>query len=167
MSTHTHYEVLSLPQSKALTPQLVKTAYRRALLQHHPDKSRSGSVTSSNYSVDQITTAYQVLSVPKLRAEYDRELAVSVKSSAQSKDGGTGIFRTGVEVVDLDDLGYDEEGECWFRGCRCGDERGYLIKEGDLEEASGEGEVYAGCAGCSLWLKVLFGVVEEKDGEKK
>lgn len=164
----THYEVLSLPQSKALTPRLVKTAYRRALLQHHPDKS--GSVTPSKYSVDQITVAYQTLSVPKLRSEYDRELVLSAKSAPQTQDGE--IFRTGVEVVDLEDLNEEEDsatGESvWYRSCRCGDERGYLIKEEDLEEASSEGELYAGCMGCSLWLKVLFGVVEEveKDEEK-
>lgn len=168
-----HYEVLGLPTSKALTPQLVKAAYRRALLQHHPDKNSSvtpiskSSSKSTVFSVDQITTAYSVLSSQKLKSDYDREFALSAKSQAQSKEGI--IFRTGVEVVDLDDLEYEEDSATgkttWYRSCRCGDDRGYLIKEEDLEEASCDGEIYAGCMGCSLWLKVLFGVVEdEEDG---
>lgn len=124
--------------------------------------------------MDQITVAYQTLSSPKLKSDYDRELALSAKAqqAVGGKDGE--IFRTGVEVVDLDDLEYEEDrktGETtWFRGCRCGDDRGYVIKEYDLEEASkegNEGELWAGCAGCSLWLKVLFGVVEEDGQEEK
>lgn len=71
------------------------------------------------------------------------------------------MFRTGIETVDLDDLEVDEAQGIWYRSCRCGDERGFLIKEADLEEAAEDGEVSVGCRGCSLWLKVLFGVVED------
>jgi diphthamide biosynthesis protein 4 len=63
--------------------------------------------------------------------------------------------------VDLDDLVYDEAEVTWHRSCRCGDDRGFLIRETDLEEASDIGELHVGCKGCSLWLRVLFGVVEE------
>jgi hypothetical protein len=59
-------------------------------------------------------------------------------------------------------MNYDEMGETWFKSCRCGDERGFQVREADLEEASDIGELHIGCRGCSLWLKVLFGVVEEK-----
>jgi diphthamide biosynthesis protein 4 len=38
------------------------------------------------------------------------------------------------------------------------------VREEDLEDAGEEGEVVVGCRGCSLWLRVLFGVVEEEDG---
>ena len=168
----THYDVLSLPVGKPLTPQLVKAAYRRALLQHHPDKSTPVPKLTSTYTIDQITTAYSVLLSPKQKADYDRELALSASSRQAAGDKDGEIFRTGVEVVDLDDLEYEEDAKTgemtWFRGCRCGDDRGYIIKEEDLEDASSEGELYAGCLGCSLWLKVLFGVVEEDEqGEKK
>jgi len=60
----------------------------------------------------------------------------------------------------------DATGE-WYRGCRCGRERGYMVSEGDLEEAvgngerKGEGEVVVGCVGCSLWVRVTFAVAEE------
>ena len=91
----------------------------------------------------------------KARAEYDRELA----RTPEVKGTGKVEFRTGVETVDLDDL---EEGEgVWWRGCRCGDDKGFEVQEEDLEAAIKEGEVSVGCKGCSLWLRVLFGVVDE------
>jgi diphthamide biosynthesis protein 4 len=170
----TYYEILGLPSSwnstKNLTPQLLKAAYRKALLQHHPDKVQqvsspehdSTKATNNHaYTVDQITKAYSVISTPKLREEYDRDLALQCQQTgnlgAQQKDS----FHTGVEVVDLDDLEFDQEESLWFRSCRCGDDRGFLIREDDLEEAADDGELAVGCKGCSLWLRVLFGVVEE------
>ncbi len=172
----THYEILGLPASstgsKSLTPALIKAAYRRSLLQYHPDKlSNSDSVLTSTKpanlkcSIDQISTAYATLSVAKLRQEYDRELALS--SQERKKEGES--FRTGVEMVDLDDLMYEEIGDemIWYRSCRCGDDRGFLVKAEDLEEASSDGELYTGCGGCSLWLKVLFDVIEDAEEETK
>ncbi|OBT89922.1 hypothetical protein VE02_01527 [Pseudogymnoascus sp. 03VT05] len=173
----TYYEILGLPNSRDaarfLTPQLLKAAYRKSLLQHHPDKVQqvsspeNGSTKAANkqpssaYTVDQITKAYSIISTPKLCEEYDRELALQSQETgefgAQQKNG----FRTGVEIVDLDDLDFDEEDSLWFRSCRCGDDRGFLIREEDLEEAADDGELAVGCRGCSLWLRVLFGVVEE------
>ena len=62
----------------------------------------------------------------------------------------------------MEDLEYEEaQGTpVWYRICRCGDDRGFLIREQDLEEAEDDGEICVGCRGCSLWLKVLFAVVE-------
>lgn len=172
----THYEVLGLSTgactNRALTPQLIKAAYRRALLQYHPDKvhqilpnatanASNPSSSSPLFSVDQITKAYSVISTPKLRAEYDRELALQPNNAALGNQAD--VFRTGVEIVDLDDLEFDEKDEAWFRGCRCGDDRGFLFREEDLEEAANDGELNVGCKGCSLWLRVLFGVVEGDD----
>ncbi|KFY84489.1 hypothetical protein V500_09282 [Pseudogymnoascus sp. VKM F-4518 (FW-2643)] len=155
----TYYEVLGLPNSRDaarfLTPQLLKAAYRKSLLQHHPDKAQhvsspdhvstkaTNKQPSSAYTVDQITKAYSIISTPKLREEYDRELALQSQQTgdfgAQQKNG----FRTGVEIVDLDDLEFDEKESLWFRSCRCGDDRGFLIREEDLEEAADDGELAA------------------------
>lgn len=65
-------------------------------------------------------------------------------------------------MVDLEDLGCDESGEeiVWFRECRCGDERGFLVSEDELEKEVEHGEIVVGCRGCSLWLKVLFAAEE-------
>jgi diphthamide biosynthesis protein 4 len=160
-STATHYEILNLPASllndPAIPSQSLRNAYRRALLLHHPDKSQTLK-SASAYSVDQISTAYAILGDAKSKALYDKKLKL--------QKGWVGLkaeeeFRTGVEVVDLDDLIEDEENSVWYRGCRCGDERGYEIREQDLEEAAEMGEISVGCNGCSLWMRVLFGVVEE------
>ena len=158
-----YYQVLGLPQAlqdKAQIPaQTLRSAYRRALLQNHPDKSQSAKLAKT-FSMDQISEAFTTLSDSKLRREYDEGFK---KQGAAKPDGQAGQqpFRTGVEVVDLDDLSMSEEEGVWYRSCRCGDSRGFLIRETDLEEAAGDGELNVGCAGCSLWMKVLFDVIED------
>lgn len=170
-----------------LSKQEIKVAYHKALLKHHPDKagtiaqipdtgikgssawntfsSRPGApeVSRSTYTIDEITSAYKTLSDPRLRAEYDLSLRLDrSKDSGRDKPGE--VFHTGLEVVDLEDLSCDEgddEAErpvCWYRGCRCGDERGFLVTEDELEKEAEHGEIVVGCRGCSLWLKVLFAV---------
>jgi diphthamide biosynthesis protein 4 len=135
-------------------------------LQNHPDKE-SGNPTkkSERYSIDEITKAFSILSNPKSRVEYMTELKLLQSSRNADALKGTQAFRTGIEIVDLDDLDTDEAQGIWFRFCRCGDEQGFLIREADLEEASDDGEISVGCRGCSLWLKVLFGVIEDTPPE--
>ncbi|AEO53571.1 hypothetical protein MYCTH_2295088 [Thermothelomyces thermophilus ATCC 42464] len=139
----TYYEILNLSPS-ALTSldepaaaSLIKRAYRRALLRHHPDKKSSTSSSPSSlpssspasapgYTIDQISTAYATLSRPALRQAYDRSLLVlqsqrhrpsslAPSSATESPGGGGGgggaaDFQTGIETVDLDDLDYEEKG---------------------------------------------------------
>ncbi|MCJ1451297.1 hypothetical protein MMC28_001633 [Mycoblastus sanguinarius] len=159
-----HYEVLSLPypdkSSTALIEQTVKTAYRRALLLHHPDKSVSPQSTKpklSKYTVDEITSAYKTLIDPIARSEYDRRL--TLKPAANSLNGG--ISYPGLETMDLDELAYDEVQGLWHRSCRCGKDRAYVVAEEELEMNAEEGELVTGCGGCSLWLRVTFAVVED------
>ena len=161
-----HYKILDLPSpcvgDQAVTLHDIKTAYRRALLQHHPDKSRLPAPTqqhfvSSSHTVDQITVAYKTLIDPKRRSEYDR--------LAKLKDPSVSLisekFHPGLETVDLDDLAFDEEDSIWYRSCRCGNERGFQISEEELVEDAEHGEVITGCRGCSLWLRVAFAMVED------
>ncbi|KAH6897098.1 Diphthamide biosynthesis protein 4 [Thelonectria olida] len=162
LSGVTHYEVLNITPTLLDTQHnptaLIKRAYHRALLHNHPDKASSSA--SSSFSIDQITTALTVLSSPSSRAAYDTALRVSRPSSTQARDAA---FQTGVENVDLDDLAYDDAEDCWYRSCRCGNDRGYLFHEADLEEVGDEGELVVGCLDCSLWLRVHFAVVEDSD----
>lgn len=188
--TADHYTVLGLPQTPStLRKSDLKLAYHRALLKHHPDKSGSGSSTPSNnpksseqvnrkFTVDEITSAYKTLSDPVARAEYDRSLRLSGRAAGQKglfgEEDNVDSFRTGLEVFDLDEMevemladNADKDGEeqsIWYRGCRCGDEKGFLVREEDLEREVERGEVMVGCRGCSLWAKVLF-AVEEGDGQ--
>ncbi|KKZ67528.1 hypothetical protein EMCG_06762 [[Emmonsia] crescens] len=128
-----------------------------------------------NATIDQITTAYKVLSDPVARAEYDRSLRLlgingSRHGHGHGDDEGT-PFRTGMEVFDLDDMEIgsgsasgtdidDSNGGAWYHSCRCGEERGFLVLEEDLEREAERGEVVVGCRGCSLWARVVFAVDE-------
>ncbi|PBP19134.1 Diphthamide biosynthesis protein 4 [Diplocarpon rosae] len=163
----TYYEVLGLPEAvhkkPSLPAQTLRSAYRRALLQNHPDKSTNNVLTSkeTTYSIDQITEAFTTLSNPKSKIDYDQTLKLQRASTNVGGGKENQVFRTGIESVDLDDLEVEEARGIWYRSCRCGDERGFLIKEGDLEAAAEDGEISVGCKGCSLWLIVLFGIMEE------
>ncbi|KAJ1331466.1 diphthamide biosynthesis protein 4 [Microdochium nivale] len=191
----TLYDILSLTpkhlEGQASTAQstVVKKAYHRALLQHHPDKANSNTSNTSNgggedaggsksknkspprgvtYTVDQIQEAYTTLSDTKKRAEYNRSLASASSSSSatttsrQQQSSHTATFsttrsfQTGLEVVDLDDVDFDDRKGLYFRACRCGNPRGYRFKENNLEENEDEGVLMVECLDCSLWLKVLF-----------
>jgi curved DNA-binding protein CbpA len=184
MSEPTHYEVLAIPKSliedsnKDQIPKIIKQAYHRALLRHHPDKTntphKAGPATTTNTTssppptVDQIARAYTTLSHPADRTAYDRHIALTRNPTAPSADGSrdtSATFQTGIETVDLDDLDYTEDAARattrWHRGCRCGNEQGFAFGEDDLEEAGDLGELVVGCQDCSLWLRVCFAVVED------
>ncbi|KAL5333542.1 CSL zinc finger-domain-containing protein [Aspergillus crustosus] len=196
------YEILNLPfphTSNPYSKQQLKNAYHKALLKHHPDKA-SSAITNDQlttplqlpshadsspqshsdkstltFTIDEITTAYKTLSSPTLRAEYDRTLRLDRDRASGGGKNGT-VFHTGLEVLDLEDLEFEEDtgsgtntgsckGDLWYRGCRCGDERGFQVSERDLEREAENGEVVVGCRGCSLYMKVLFAVQEDEDEE--
>lgn len=192
MSQPTHYEVLALPPSlleDANDDQirtLLRQAYHRALLRHHPDKApkpksstlthqpastttttTTRSTSQPTYTIDQITTAYTTLSSPKSRSEYNIYIRNNLANTTSSTPS---TFQTGIETLDLDDLASDESaatGETtWFKPCRCGNERGFVFGEADLEEAGDLGELIVGCQDCSLWLRVCFAIVEEDEEDK-
>ncbi|PNS17753.1 Diphthamide biosynthesis protein 4 [Sphaceloma murrayae] len=172
-----YYLVLGLASRRydpSLTVQDVRKAYREALLRYHPDKVDSanrrdgGTLTdslSSKYTVDQIASASSILSDPALRAEYDRKLNANGRSEASISNKGPARFFSGLDVVDLDDLEYDEKTGTWRRSCRCGHEEGFVVSEDELDVAASVGELVVGCRGCSLWLKVLFQVAAEEEGK--
>jgi len=179
-----YYAILGLSSpgihdvSERPTETDIKQAYRAALLKYHPDKANASSPPATNGhsehdemagsrpSVDTIRRAYDVLLDHKARAEYDRELLLRPKSTFKDAVGDAKNdqgFQTGGETVDLDDMQYNEDKSFWYRPCRCGEAVSYVITEQMLEaeEKKGLREVVVGCVGCSLWLKVAFGVSEE------
>lgn len=187
------YQILNIPFSDTapiLSKQQIKNAYHKALLKNHPDKTTttpfakpketasSSSAGDGAYTIDEITNAYKILADPELRAEYDRELRLQRKNQAAGAGGGDGsdVFHTGLEVVDLEELdcsdnlpgsrNEEEQPLYWFRGCRCGDEQGFIVTEDELEAEAQHGEIVVGCRGCSLWIKVLFAVAEEEEDGK-
>ena len=61
-----HYEILGVTQQS--TPDEIKRAYRKLASQHHPDKG------GDKEKFQQIQTAYDTLSDPQRRQQYDMEL---------------------------------------------------------------------------------------------
>jgi diphthamide biosynthesis protein 4 len=164
-----HYQTLGLGTRQwdgNLSIQEIKQAYRKALLEHHPDKAVTGgggataaTATASQQTVDAITVAYKILSQPTTKAEYDRKLRLQ-----DAKLGNDGkIFHTGLDIIDLDDLDHDDKTGQWWKSCRCGQDRGFVVSEVELESELASGELVTGCRGCSLWLKVLFGVEHDEE----
>jgi molecular chaperone DnaJ len=68
VSRRDYYEVLGV--SRDATPEEVKKAYRRLALQYHPDKNPGNKQAEERFK--QIGEAYDVLSSPEKRAQYDR-----------------------------------------------------------------------------------------------
>ncbi|ETI26998.1 hypothetical protein G647_10097 [Cladophialophora carrionii CBS 160.54] len=169
---HSYYDVLRLSRHDlgGLSKDDIRAAYRQALLTHHPDKvpgaNRKGvlkahpdEAPNTRYTIDEIVLAFETLSDPIKRVEYDRSLQDVGELGWKQVNGQKGTH-TGVEVYDLEDLVYAEVSNTWFKGCRCGDEQGYILTEPDLEREKQHGELYVGCRGCSLFIKVQFAVDE-------
>ena len=163
MSRKEHYSVLGLsaPLHAQYGSHAIKLAYRKALLVHHPDKvppnvrpSLKNNPPDPLPTIDDISLAYKVLSDPRSRGEYDRQLLLQPHNALRR--GGKEIFHSGLDTVDLDDLDFDEVNNVWTRACRCGQERGFVVTEQELEKEMENGELCTGCRGCSLWLGVLF-----------
>ena len=169
------YDVLQLPAntSTPLKPESVKSAFHRALLRHHPDKqhltgatvlthrSTEGCPSTSTYSIDEIITAYQTLVDPARKVAYDATVKQVSHDINSARLGGRAVH-SGIEVHDLDDLTYDDAQQHWRLPCRCDNAQGYIVNEEELERASGDGEIYVGCRGCSLFVKITFAVVEDQ-----
>lgn len=163
-----HYQVLGLPAFRTkgnhhLSKDDIKTAYHQTLLLHHPDKAqthlqeRPGTVQVSagqTVTVDQIVTAYQVLSDPAQKLVYDQALLRKALNDHLSQTPSTSTV--GAETLDLEDLIYSEPIGAWTHSCRCGAEPAFVITEEQLELEAQSGEILLGCRGCSLHIRVLF-----------
>ena len=159
---HDHYIVLGLPfpepGKQVASQQEIRSAYRRALLLNHPDKSQLlGSLQAkpTRYTIDEITKAYMRLSDPSRRHQ----------NSEQAKQDLPGKFNTGnrhpylgIETLDLDELDYDGDKNEWNCSCRCRDPRGFRVTEAELQSNGDCGEVILLCSGCSLRLRVTFAI---------
>ncbi|WP_027334968.1 DnaJ C-terminal domain-containing protein [Mycoplasmopsis felifaucium] len=62
-----YYKILGV--SKTATEQEIKTAYRKLAMKYHPDKLKDGT---SDQKMQELNQAYEVLSDPTKRANYDK-----------------------------------------------------------------------------------------------
>jgi len=170
--TLNYYTVLGLPtptSSHSASAAQIKVAFRRTLLQHHPDKvpgilvaqpAQHARSAEFPHDIDTICLARDTLLDPARRQPYDETLLLNTRT----RTGATiaNLHPTELETLDLDDMTYNEERSSWSRVCRCGNSKAYEITEEDLNIASAEGdkEVLVGCGGCSLFVRVVFEAIE-------
>jgi len=64
-----YYEVLGIKNKKD-SVENIKKAYRKLAIEHHPDKNKGNKQAEEKFK--EIAEAYEVLSDPKKRAEYDK-----------------------------------------------------------------------------------------------
>ncbi|OQR96068.1 hypothetical protein ACHHYP_17031 [Achlya hypogyna] len=131
----THYDVLGVAADCSQVE--LKTAYHAAILQSHPDKSKATDDTSSFQDVH---AAYQTLRTAESRRAYDLSL-----QEAKLRDE-----KRISDEVDLEDMIYNAEDECYSYACRCGEH--YFISVEELED----GTDVVPCDGCSLNIRVLY-----------
>lgn len=88
-----YYKVLGI--SKNATPEEIKRAFRRLAQKHHPDKGGNPE------RFKEINEAYQVLSNPEKRAQYDR---FGTTFEAGQAGGGSGGFQNAWDFSSFGDI---------------------------------------------------------------
>lgn len=74
----THYDILGI--KKSATQDEIRSAYRKLVLKHHPDRSKDPKATEIFI---QISQAYEVLSDPQRRRNYDAVQSMEAQRAAQ------------------------------------------------------------------------------------
>lgn len=73
---HTLYDLLEV--SPNASPEVIKAAYRQLALKYHPDRQPDVRARQqAEERMKQINAAYDILSDPVRRAQYDREIGLS------------------------------------------------------------------------------------------
>lgn len=120
-----YYEILGVPRNAS--PDEIKRAYRRLAQQHHPDKG------GDEKKFKEVNEAYQVLSDPEKRSQYDQFGATFEQARAGGGFSGFNGFRDFSSFADAFDF---------FGQGRRGREGGFEF--GDLGDIFGE--VFGGAA---------------------
>jgi molecular chaperone DnaJ len=128
MTKRDYYEILGV--GKSASPDEIKKAFRRAAVEHHPDKG------GDEAKFKEINEAYEVLSNPEKRGRYDQFGHAGVGSSAASDGFGgfQGFGGQGQNVhFDFGDLGLGDIFESFFGGNMGGQRSQRQARGRDLE----------------------------------
>jgi curved DNA-binding protein CbpA len=80
----TFYEIIGVPQGA--TQNQITEAYRRLVREHHPDRYQDlGRKAETEQFLMEVTEAFNTLSKPHLRQEYDRSLAAPRQAPTHQK----------------------------------------------------------------------------------
>ncbi|XAR61864.1 hypothetical protein NMG60_11016400 [Bertholletia excelsa] len=160
----THYDILGVREDANY--EAIRTSYRSAILNSHPDKLHKTFETSlpdqeSENRFLEVQKAWEILSNSKSRAAYDSELKILRQDSDAAEDIG------------LEDLMVENSGDVLqlFYQCRCGDyfsidsseleEMGYqVLRDGSKFTLSASealaSSVLLSCGSCSLRVCLLI-----------
>jgi molecular chaperone DnaJ len=100
MAAKDYYQVLGVPETA--DQGAIKKAYRQLARRYHPDKNPGDKEAEERFK--EISAAYQVLSDPEKRRQYDQ---MRVMAAAGAGPGSFGGFRgggPGWQQIDLEDL---------------------------------------------------------------
>ncbi len=142
MSSNDYYSILGVP--KGASQDEIKKAYRKLALKYHPDRNKGDK--SSQEKFKEINEAYEVLSDPEKRKNYDNFGKQGVDSNFDF--GGSGTRYTGT--------GFEEVFRQFFGG-------GFGGFEGGSTQTSGARRVYRGS---SLNLNQSISLKEASEGKK-
>jgi len=99
-----HYETLGVESSA--TPEEIKKAFRSLALKFHPDRNPGDKKAEEKFK--ELAGAYEILSDPRKRREYDDALAGHAPSGAGAGEpfghGGPAPFASGVESMSIDEI---------------------------------------------------------------
>jgi DnaJ domain len=85
----THYDTLKVHSNAS--PEAIKTAYRALCKQHHPDRNPSKPEASAKMA--EINVAYEILSDPERRLEYDQKIQ-TIELAQRKKMSGVSPYQT-------------------------------------------------------------------------
>jgi molecular chaperone DnaJ len=129
MAKRCYYEILGV--SKTCTEAEMKTAFRKAAMQYHPDRNPGNAEAEAKFK--ELNEAYQILSDGQKRAAYDRYGHAAFEQGGVGGGGGDGFSSSMSDI--FDDLFGDVMGR---RGGRSSSNRGSDLRynlEISLEDA--------------------------------
>jgi len=125
MAKRDYYEVLGV--SKDASADEIKKAFRRAAIEHHPDRG------GDEAKFKEINEAYEVLKDPSKRQRYDQFGHAGVGGNGGDPFSGFGGFGQGQNVnFDFGDLGLGDIFNSFFGG-QAGGGRGRQARGNDIE----------------------------------
>lgn len=106
MTTRDYYEILGV--SKGATEAELKKAYRKAAMEHHPDKHGG-----EDAKIKEINEAYETLKDPQKRAAYD-QYGHAAAQNGGNPFGGAGGYNA--EGFDFSGMGFGDIFDMFFQG---------------------------------------------------
>jgi curved DNA-binding protein CbpA len=134
----THYEILKVPEGASV--DVIRAAYRRRLIEVHPDKSTSGQ---EGLTVQDVQTAWEVLRHAEARRTYDDVLAVRTGDSITPWES--------VYLVDMQKVLSSSGASMFMFDCRCGET--FELTDAESKDL-GTASLLLQCSGCGNVLEV-------------